>query len=98
MNWTEIKEKYPKAYDKFREWFFLSSWYPVKKPRVLYDFFDGEELFIIIGRGGQEFFWMVDGFREILDDGGYRETRTEAEEQAFLRAFEILEGKLNGTN
>ena len=91
MDWELIKEKYPKASESLQKWAKGEEGFIIgADPRVLYDFFDGEGIYIVMGRGGGEFFWMVDEFLDCLDDGGYEKTRTEAEEQAFLKAFEIL--------
>lgn len=72
--------------------------------RDLYDFFDENE--IIIGimwtPGGNvlpseymvfAYDFCIDGL-PAFESKGYYKTRTEAEEQAFLKAFEILEDKL----
>jgi|WetSurMetagenome_2_1015567.scaffolds.fasta_scaffold651543_2 hypothetical protein len=108
MNWTLIKEKYPKAWDKLSRFIgekhIESFQYLSKLWRVeLYDFFDEQGIIINIE------YVEIDSFAGILyqrngvcyevdkNDNLYlpaQSTRTEAEEQAFLKAFEILESKL----
>ena len=97
-NWNEIKEKYPKAYHKSQQWFGklrdIITW------RHLYDFFDEQKLIIQIGYWADELKYWFDIYEPLMEDGhcsGNGEeynTRTEAEEQAFIKAFEILENKL----
>ena len=62
--------------------------------RALYSFFDEQGIYTIINRSpaDNEFFWSIDIDKDFCD-GDYTNTRTEAEEQAFLKAFEILEDK-----
>jgi len=73
-------------------------------PRFLYDFFDEQGIFITVSydRAYQFFWWQItneDAKCENMywthppSEAIYK-TRTEAEEQAFLRAFKILEEKL----
>ena len=89
MNWKIIKEKYPKAYELA-----LKNSNPAFCDRLLYDFFDSQGIYAIINRSpaDNEFFWSIDIGKDFCD-GDYTNTRTEAEEQAFLKAFEILEDK-----
>ena len=77
--------------------------------RFLYDFFDENEIAICINPdyyssmeyhpskykdGDYIYYWINVGFKW-EDDIEYK-TRTEAEQAAFTKAFEILESKLNG--
>lgn len=122
MNWQEIKEKYPKAFVlmhnfQHKELAYKEPYPPIVLKdlsrfqenygiRFLYDFFDGEGIWISIMRNHyyednmdnslHEFFdWSITVDSEYVADGEVEElTRTEAEEQAFLKAFEILENKL----
>ena len=107
MNWTEIKEKYPKAYDSLLEWepiIDISVWIYFKD-RNLYDFFDEQELIIEIGvEYGKDcedywFEWFINlkgtGGADYLGHKCYK-SRSEAEQAAFTKAFEILEEKLKG--
>ena len=76
--------------------------------RDLFDFFDEQGIYININLSyvSDEGFWFeyeIDTFNKktdccSMDESDYEEpykttTRTEAEEQAFLKAFEILEDK-----
>ena len=92
MNWTEIKEKYPKSealIDKC-----------IRTDRDLYDFFD--EQGICIGlcvtmhqlKDKTQYYadFCIDNFLAFETEN--QDTRTEAEEKAFEKAFEILENKL----
>ena len=107
MNWTLIKEKYPNSYKTALGWFGdlkdIITW------RHLYDFFDEQGIYVNINlsyTAGKEiwFEYEIDTFNEktdccSMDESDYDEpyktkTRTLAEEQAFLKAFEILEGRL----
>jgi hypothetical protein len=100
MNWKSIKKKYPKAFkllDKTVDIFWDC--------RFLYDFFDEQGIIIQI-----KFFWKAEILKkkwsyEISNDFEYiyssnlndsitYSNRIEAEEQAFLKAFEILEEKI----
>ena len=65
--------------------------------RHFYDFFDEQGIFIQVFRGvGGETDAM--GFYTTIDKGwiAWSKTRTEAETEAFLKAFEILEIKQEG--
>jgi hypothetical protein len=75
--------------------------------RYLYDFFDIKGLFILLnpdfGKGERKLMWTI-GYWEEMDGKQYMftknqevgyDTRTEAEEAAFLKSFEILETQLN---
>ena len=70
-------------------------------PRFLYDFFDEQgihiriEFAIAVSKLTDEWSWFIAEKHRIYGSNGYEfKTRTEAEEQAFLRAFKILEEKL----
>ena len=109
MNWNKIKEKYPKAWglligfigeNHIESFQYLTILF---RP-FLYDFFDEQGIYINVNwrnyydtnHNHRTFFdWEV--YTE--DISGYSSeveepTRTEAEEKAFEKAFEILEGKL----
>jgi hypothetical protein len=99
MNWKEIKEKYPTALEKLvKDEFPIAVYYL----RDLYDFFDKQNILIEISvRAGESmpFFYEIEYISSEMiwecenDDLKYK-TRQEAEQHAFLRAFEILEDKL----
>jgi hypothetical protein len=102
MNWSRIKEKCPNAwgmtfssvecfYDANDELVFTNS------IRDLYDFFDENKIHINIESyfGGWNYYIEDKEYQIIGDDGYYDyKTRTEAEEKAFEKAFEILEGRI----
>ncbi len=112
MNWEEIKDRCSKAYellcgnDEFKRMQYSKLF---KGERLLYDFFDENEIAICITPdyygsmeyhpskykdGDYIYYWINVGFKW-EDDIEYK-TRTEAEQAAFTKAFEILESKLNG--
>lgn len=110
MNWKYIKDNYPKAWNSLCEYhenevvglidhpyvwdqdnLAPSSW----ELRHLYDFFEIHEIYIsMIHRDSLNsippYQWKIRG--DISE--GFK-TRQQAEEAAFLKAFEILETKLN---
>ena len=112
MNWKQISEQYPKAWEK---WFgknklsfehksfgydYLSS------DRDLYDFFDQEGIIVQVDymMGERNFSYSIYilpkeiNFAILGDLSGFNKhwsTRTEAEQQAFTKAFSILEERLS---
>ena len=96
MNWKIIKEKYPKAHKYLFDHCKVAI--DIDKSRFLYDFFDEQDIYIMMilewdfDNKKRWDFW-IDYVEKRIDSGLY-DTRTEAEEQAFLRAFKILEDKL----
>lgn len=102
MDWNLIKKKYPKAWEKFTDTDYYGLHRHPGAPRILYDFFDGEEIYIEILKIFDGKCTVKTGFYFYIDDYTRDEycadTRTEAEEQAFLQCFEILENKLNSSN
>lgn len=107
MNWKKIKDKYPKAFKEGQDWWVAHA--EKYEPaflfnignRFLYDFFDEQGIYIeaCVPLSGDEginaFGWMIYP-RGVLSDFEYK-TRIEAEEQAFLKAFELLEQRLEKT-
>lgn len=126
MNWKEIKEKYPKGWDKLLQWrnyleinedanwkqtdyygelghFFNDGIHTFMREfakfniRDLYDFFDGQRIYIGIDYhyaiGIERWFsiYFTWGKMDYLKIDHFNGTRKEVEEQAFLKAFEILE-------
>jgi len=96
MKWEEISEQYPKAYTKACEWGKLEGWDSCTEDglmtfiydiRHLYDFFDSNGIYIELVRASD--WWYYLGCLKAHD------TRTEAEEGAFIEAFKMLERKLN---
>ena len=104
MNWKIIKEKYPKAYKEGQDWWVAHA--EIYEPaflfnignRFLYDFFDEQGIYIEILKMFDGNYTTPTGFYFYIDDYTRDEysadTRTLAEEQAFIKAFEILEDKL----
>ncbi len=95
MDWNKIKEKHPKAWNK------LISWQEGKFGficRQLYDFFDEQGIIIIIEYGlpsATEEYGFIPSIRAEWPPLESYKTRTEAEEKAFEKAFEILNNKLD---
>jgi len=120
MNWKEIKEKYPKGWnklvgfvrtrlgiiwnDEYNIWTVYDDIMSYSLFRDLYSFFDEQGIYITLG-------FDIDLGTEIcsFDEWAYdigtqfglsaiseydHATRKEAEEQAFMEAFEILEEQL----
>ena len=116
MNWEEIKNKSPKAFKGMADWVMKTQLYHTNPfihffnqkeqsnaYRILYDFFDEQEIFIdtyytlSCFRGRIGFNKHIVDSQEWLRDSVWtdkRETRTEAEQEAFTKAFEILEERL----
>ena len=108
MNWTKIKENFPSAYKKCNDWGIEQGGslrtFPLKPEledllfRSLFDFFDENGIRISIQyektpKGDGVFTWAVDPKIDILR-WEMAKSRLEAEEGAFLEAFEVLERKL----
>ena len=109
MNWKEIKKKYPKAWILLKEWFGYKKNITINMElskifmpeRKLYDFFDKQKIIIEIGIGynfNENKYILNEWSYDIIDcdieNEGQYNSRLEAEEVAFLKAFEILENKL----
>ena len=101
MNWNNIEVKYPKAFNKWKEWAFYHRTQEIGRIRRLYDFFDKQKIVISIvwvmhtteDRLEYYYDFAIDNIASFESDKHYA-TRTEAEEKAFEKAFEILENKL----
>ena len=106
MDWIRIEKKFPKGYELVKEWLGDEG---IECIRDLYDFFDEQRLHICITKDPQaRNYWQTyiwdctaeeykDSFYHWIKDGqGFPvfSTRTEAEEQAFEKAFQILEERL----
>jgi len=107
MNWTEIKEKYPKGWGKWLDT--LADIYIaegiIANDSDLFDFFDEQGIYISINKLWEhaEFDW---GFElswedkrqleeyDWFENGKSYKLRKEAEEQAFMKAFSLLEESL----
>lgn len=80
------KSDIPKMTDEALEGFI--SFYP----RRLYDFFDSKNILITIDANyGIVWDWTV---ADVKRDSGSTNSRIEAEEQAFIHSFKLLEAKL----
>ena len=102
----ELPLRHPKAnkvwYDYAEEYVnngaYNGTRYTPMNLRDLYDFFDEQGLIILIDLSTEEGFYgyLVTENNLFIDDSDtdYAKTRTEAEEKAFEKAFEILEKKL----
>ena len=108
MNWTERQKKYPKSIVLIKKWLHLKldkegdfGLNQISKlfhtERRLFDFFDGEGIFIEIEYdpnldvGESQWNWLIyntEGF--VYNKEGYH-SRIEAEEAGWNKAFEILE-------
>jgi hypothetical protein len=105
MNWQKIKEDCPKVLQKLlddKNWVmqehtvcYNHEWDSFVSIRDLYDFFDEQDIVIVIN-----YYSETGAFIAEIWVGGNNEldapfkSRTEAETQAFIKAFEILENKL----
>ena len=101
IDWKKIKQDCPKAWGKIKTYNFQTN------SRTLYDFFDeqGINVFPMINietllfsyeiwdQKNQESFVYNDD----VDEWNFK-NRKQAEQAAFLKAFEILEEKLNDNN
>ena len=95
MNWQEIEEKYPESLKKvtnfsFHDYFYDEEYGLPNEDRFLYDFFDEQNLFVAVFPT-----YYLDAWEYTINGEGKKNLgnikRTEAEEIAFLKAFEILE-------
>ena len=100
MNWNSVKKDTPKAFKKFAKWVDAESkdilqfelMMILKNERDLYDFFDEMGVFICILPAFSGWDWEVYVDDEWIDSSDIKnENRKEAEEEAFKRAFFILE-------
>ena len=107
MNWKDIKESCPKAfkYAIDNSIHVMHTSIQLGQTRNLYDFFDENEIYILIGKNllrGSEYFpdsdwwWNVTSGEAtwIQAHSSSYDTRTEAEQGAFEKAFEIMESKI----
>ena len=108
MDWTKIQENFPKAFEKWYDHSgFDKTNMPVADIiadsdytnalynfRELYDFFDRQRIKISLSYYDKGFaFDITVNERTQCFDEDYK-TRTEAETEAFEKAFQILEDKL----
>lgn len=106
MNWKEIKEKYPKSSNLLSKWNTnMKNWSNISSimpPRDLYDFFDEQGIIIgipvdytYLGEKYVYMFEIIHPENTRCHEGEWYDTREEAEESAWMKAFEILEEQLN---
>lgn len=119
MKTSELREKYPKAMTKFKQYISillsegeveppddLVDVFLQNTPRMLYDFFDREKVFVIVyltvvgavvGDGVEEIYFASSvstiDYSESFAHRGVKNNRPEAELDGFLKAFELLENK-----
>ena len=110
MNWKEIEKKYQKAFEKVNSFVFHDYFYDEEhglplQDRFLYDFFDKQGIRCFVLYNEMNGKWKPE-LRIVVRDKWPMErigiincenTRLEAEERVFLRAFEILEEKLKNS-
>lgn len=103
MNWLALSHKHPNTMVKFRNWAWQNNVGFEPHIRHLYDFFDEQGIGVFVEWGIDQtdhgkliYRYKILHGEELNCALGLRHysTRTEAEEQAFIRAFEILEQKL----
>ena len=105
MDWKEIKEKYPKCIELLSKGSQSGVWVMkyMSDARLLYDFFDEQEIFIEIqvdaGTNDDhqkylDFSYRIETYDFRISHGEDFCSRGQAEERAFLEAFVILERRL----
>lgn len=108
MKWSQIKEDCPKSFKLMANSGYVKGVINRMIIRDLYDFFDENGVFITIsvdyyginehnplqysGDTGDVYYWI--NVNWVYEDNVEYRTRTEAEQFAFTKAFEILENKL----
>ena len=121
MNWRKVKKDCPKAFEVFLNWleyydntdknkakpiFYLEMRFILGSERELYDFFDEQEIIVMIWHRASgvvcveadTWNFKIDKKNgRILKDGRtgpQYKVRPKAERAAFIKAFELLEQKL----
>ena len=99
MNWDEIKEKYPKAWFELKSWNYQILDNPFGEDQRLFYFFDEQGIIIVLSyiKGDVVDWWDYSIYQYgvvVINSGESLHHRTTIEEQAFEKAFEILENKL----
>lgn len=95
MNWKEADKQYPKVYEKYPLIFDIARY----STRNLYDFFDEQGITltprpIFYAGDYSPDYWSFEVGGVCIDHRFRVKTRKEAEEAAFIKAFEILESKI----
>lgn len=104
MNWKQIEANCPKAQEKMKKWWWTNydnDYRYSLEPRfdILYEFFDEQRLYIDVSMISLR--WHIwDKNRENVPVYKYytKESRQEMEKEAFEKAFEILEERLENEN
>jgi len=96
MNWEQIYKKYPKAIKKYFDFRFKNVKIEISfNIRNLYDFFDEQEITINVWFASYQFIFEIltvnDIYNDYEEEGNGYNSRKEAEQAAFEKAFEILE-------
>jgi len=102
----EIKKKYPKAWEKFINWFaektsverldsehYILNMFFEHRSGWLFRFFDEQRIYISVIYSGIEYYYQRWDQDMIETSDDTFKSRTDAEKSAFEKAFEILEGK-----
>jgi len=107
MKWKEIKEKYPKGWERACKWGFAEGWdTELEEGEMTFDFYPMNFFYFFDEQGiviniesyvtpkRFEFEFWIDSLDEkkiVSITFKKFKSRKEAEEQAFLKAFELLE-------
>jgi len=107
MNWKEIQQKCPKAYNECAKWV-DETLMPINEKstippdlnqiniRDLYDFFDENGIYVVVLYNGIAPHGCHPGFWSEINNRPYNKTnikRIDTEQDAFTKAFEILENE-----
>lgn len=99
----DIEIKYPKAHDKYLTWM-IKNHKGTYVPRIRFDFFDAEKIYIDVyvddlGENFEAKSWSfdIDGEEPFFSNDAW-DSRKDAEDGAYAKAFEILEERLNADN
>jgi len=105
MDWKQIQEQYPKSIGILSKGSQSGVWVLkyMSDARLLYDFFDSQEIFVEIQVDADtnddhqkylDFSYRIETYDFRITHGEDFNSRTQAEERAFLEAFVILERRL----
>jgi hypothetical protein len=100
MKLTEIIKKYPRSYRKFENDYYDyillddNRGYKLVSNRMMYDFFDKHKIFVFIIPCNDNMFMYHINHNNLIDREQPFVNRKDAEKEAFLKAFEILEERL----
>lgn len=95
-DWVNISVSYPRSYAKVKQWIKSNFKEGQDSERDLYDFFDENGITILLTCEFDFGFEILEHrYESIIEVKKWYNSRKEAESAAFIRAFEILEQKLN---